>query len=88
MGYKIQYSIRQKRKVVHIRLPLLILTFFFLFCLLVNAMWPKGAFYLEKLGLFTDSAVAVSALNDLADELRYGDGLIGIIGNLARMIKS
>lgn len=84
MSYKIQYTANKKRKAVHIRLPLMILVSFFLFCMLVKTTWPDGAIFLERLGLFSDSAVMVSALNNLADELQSGDGLISFIRNFAR----
>ena len=84
MSYKIKYTAGKRSRNPYLKLPILILTFFFLFCILVEAMWPNGAVYLETLGILSDRAVTVSALNDLADELRYGDGLRNTLRNLIR----
>lgn len=86
MGYKIQYKATRKRNPINIRLPLLILIFFLIFCMLVKAIWPDGSLLLKKMGVFPDSSVAVSALNDLAEQLQYGNGFASILKKMIRKV--
>ena len=78
MGYHIDYltgegkSMRGKRR---IRLPILSLLCFGVFLLLVECRWPEGRDFLRNTFLGDQKTIAVSALNDLADGLRHGEGL-------------
>lgn len=79
MGYRIEYQRDQKgtfRIKNYTRIPVLTILCFFLFLFLVNAFWPDGAALLQKTRLYSKGIIALSALNDLANELHYGEPLV------------
>lgn len=91
MGYHISYrSIHKKhvKKGCSLRLPLLILVCFLLFLFLVQTQWPDGAEVLRNVFSFHGDAVAVSALNDFAEELRQGEPLLAAFSQFCRKLIS
>ena len=76
MGYRIDYQpvrkIRGVEKRVSTELSLSAI-FFALFLLLVNAFWQEGSEVIRGLLFSGDAAVAASALEDFALELRMGE---------------
>lgn len=78
MGFRIVYPTVQKqygKKYGRVRLPVCIFFFFALFVFLVETMWPEGAVFLERFLPLGEKVSAVSALNNLAEELRLGERL-------------
>ena len=55
-----------------IRVPALTILFFTLFLFLVETLWPDGSAFLRENGIFPGKSIAVSALNEFADELSGG----------------
>lgn len=79
MGYRIEYHTAQKRQgnyFYFIRLPLLTIVCFVIFLFLVGRMWTEGAELIQESGFLSKAMVAVSALDEFADELYYGEPLV------------
>lgn len=74
MAYRIAYQSQKNRveKGSRIRLPVLVISFFFLFLAIVETKWQEGAVWLNNHLLLLDRAVAASALNTLTEELQLG----------------
>lgn len=89
MGYRVDYQpIRkvrgaEKRKARVTALTALCLV---LFVLLVNSMWPRGAEVLRGMFFPGDAAVTVSALEDLAVELKAGEELTSAFETFCRKV--
>jgi len=91
MGYRIEYQSAQKKyanKSHYMRLPVLVVLCFFLFLFLVETLWPDGAALIRKAAFYPKEVIAVSALNDLADELRYGESLVTAFADFCRKLVS
>lgn len=91
MGYHIEYQTAQKKcsyKSFPLRLPALIILCFLLFLFLVNTIWNDGAAWMQKNVFRAGSAIAVSALDDLADELGYGEMVMSAFSDFCRKLIS
>lgn len=91
MGYRVEYQqVKKARRGEKrtSRLAALTVLCLFLFLLLVNGFWPRGAEALRDLLLPGDAAVTVAALEDLALELRTGEELSSALENFCRKVVS
>ena len=76
MGYRIKYSTNLEKDRIHLRLPVFITVCLSLFGLLVKIKWPEGYAVMESVLFGADNVLAVSKLNEFAEDLSHGDGLI------------
>ena len=87
MGYRVVYrpikKIRGSEKQKARRTALTAL-FFLVFLILVNTCWPQGRDFLREVLFPGDSSVAVMALENLADELKAGEGVWDAVENFCR----
>lgn len=91
MGYRVEYQQVKKARGGEkrtSRLAALTMLCLFLFLLLVNGFWPRGAEVLRDLLLPGDAAVTVAALEDLALELRTGEELSSALESFCRKVVS
>lgn len=89
MPYRIDYQATKKvRGAEKRREPISALTalFFLLFLLLAGSLWPKGAAALRSLVIPGEAAVTVNALEDLAGELRAGEGIQEALDGFCRQV--
>lgn len=78
MAYRIAYQSQKKhdKKRNSLKLPAWIICFFLIFLAIVETTWQEGALWLNNQLFSSGRAVAVSALNGLAEELKLGNDLL------------
>ena len=86
MGYRIKYCTNQKKDRIHLRLPVLIIVCLFLFGMLVKIKWPEGYAVMESAMFDAKNIPAVSKLNEFAEDLSHGDGLIQTLAEFWRKL--
>ena len=87
MGFRIVYQAAQKKTGgigAWIRLPVLVLLCFALFCVIVELVWDDGAMVLHRALMLPSSILPVSALNCFAEDLREGSSLISSFAHFCR----
>ncbi len=84
MGYRIKYCTNLEKDRVRVRLPVLITVSLFLFGLLVKIKWPEGYAVMESALFDSDNVLAVFKLNEFAEDLSHGDGLIQTLAEFWR----
>ena len=79
MGFRIVYQASQKKTGgigAWLRLPVMVLLCFALFCVIVEIVWDDGAAVLNRALMLPNSILPVSALNGFAEDLREGSSLV------------
>ena len=91
MGYYIEYQRTERKRrdpFRCIRLPVLIAFCFSFFLLLVTHKWPEGIALIQKVKLFPAATIAMSALNNFADELQFGTPLVAAFAGFCNNLVS
>lgn len=88
MGYHIEYPVVQKKRMLFLRRPALLMLCFALFLSLVARFWPEGTALLQKTVLSLKDAVAAFGWNDLAEELYAGEPLVTAFSDFCRKLLS
>lgn len=89
MAYRIEYPTTKKvRGAEKRREPVssLIALSFMIFLMLVSALWPSGAQTLRELLIPGNTAVTAAALEDLATDLRGGEGVQEALESFCRQV--
>ena len=79
MGYHIEYRSDRRNKTNSFgNFRLIVLTFISIgiFLCMVSTMWPEGEALIQRSIPFCRDAITISALNNFAEELKFGEKFI------------
>ena len=89
MGYRIQYRPIRKIRAAETRKArraALTALCFLLFLILVNLFWPEGTAYIREILLPGDVTITTAAMEELAEELKRGEGVLSAVETFFRKL--